>query len=198
MKSQITAKRYVERFQFDEEYVRLLTEGDEAVENHFNNYFRELLTCKIRARLRRSDLVDDVVQDTLSRVLNTLRNKGGITTPQALGAYVNSVCNNVLHEYYRQERKSPAVFDEMPEVPSREPSAETRMAEAQQQAQVRRVLAELPEKDRAILYQLYYEERDKDEICRQLRVDREYLRVLVHRAIGRLRTALAKTQAAKA
>jgi sigma-70-like protein len=47
---------------------------------------------------------------------------------------------------------------------------------------VRRVLAKLPEKDRKILQALFFEQRDKNEVCMQLGVSREYLRVLLHRA----------------
>jgi RNA polymerase sigma-70 factor (ECF subfamily) len=45
----------------------------------------------------------------------------------------------------------------------------------------------MPEKDRKILSWLFFEERDKGEICANLRVDREYLRVLLHRAKARFR-----------
>ncbi|HSS96242.1 MAG TPA: sigma factor-like helix-turn-helix DNA-binding protein, partial [Terriglobales bacterium] len=47
---------------------------------------------------------------------------------------------------------------------------------------VRDVLEELPERDRRILKELFLEERDKDDICRDFGIDRDYLRVLVHRA----------------
>ncbi len=39
---------------------------------------------------------------------------------------------------------------------------------------------------------LFYEQRDKDEVCRTLGVDRGYLRVLIHRAKSKLRDALQK------
>lgn len=186
-----TPKRQNERFQFDAEYVRRLTEGDQDVEAHFAAYFSPLLTSKIRARLRQADLVEDARQATLCRVLDALRNKGGIAIPHALGAFVNSVCNNVLFETYRQQKKAPALAEELPDVASKEPSIETRLSDSERYARVRQVLSELPEKDRLILYQLYYEDRDKDEICRQFRVGREYLRVLVHRALNRFRARLA-------
>ena len=47
---------------------------------------------------------------------------------------------------------------------------------------VRHVLEELPERDRRVLKELFLEERDKDDICRDFGIDRDYLRVLVHRA----------------
>jgi RNA polymerase sigma-70 factor (ECF subfamily) len=52
---------------------------------------------------------------------------------------------------------------------------------------VRNALAGLPEKDRELLRLLFFEERDKDAICAALKVDRNYLRVLLHRAKGHFR-----------
>src|ERR1039458_111847 len=44
------------------------------------------------------------------------------------------------------------------------------------------VLDQLSERDRRLLREVFLEERDKDEVCRDFGVDREYLRVLLHRA----------------
>ena len=48
-------------------------------------------------------------------------------------------------------------------------------------------LATLPAKERQLLEWLFFEERDKDEICRTLGIDRNYLRVLLHRAKQRFK-----------
>ncbi len=61
---------------------------------------------------------------------------------------------------------------------------------------VARVLEALPPKDRELLRQVYFEERDKDEICKDLKVNGEYLRVLVHRAKVRFKDVLRKLAAA--
>ena len=52
---------------------------------------------------------------------------------------------------------------------------------------MRDALPGLPEKDRTLIHWLFFEGRDKDEICRDLDVDRQYLRVLLHRAKARFR-----------
>ena len=52
---------------------------------------------------------------------------------------------------------------------------------------MRQALAALPEKERDLIRWLFFEERDKDEICRELNVDRNYLRVLLHRAKARFK-----------
>jgi RNA polymerase sigma-70 factor (ECF subfamily) len=46
----------------------------------------------------------------------------------------------------------------------------------------------MKERDRDLLRAIFLEEKDKNEICREFGVDREYLRVLLHRAKGRFRS----------
>jgi RNA polymerase sigma-70 factor (ECF subfamily) len=47
---------------------------------------------------------------------------------------------------------------------------------------VREILLKLPQRDRSLLKAVFLDERDRDEVCRQFGVEREYLRVLLHRA----------------
>ena len=68
----------MERQTFDSEYVRRLIDGDHETERNFVDYFDELLTLKLRSRLRSPELVQDVKQETFLRVLNTLRQRGGL------------------------------------------------------------------------------------------------------------------------
>jgi RNA polymerase sigma-70 factor (ECF subfamily) len=52
----------------------------------------------------------------------------------------------------------------------------------QMQQKVSQILEDLPERDRRLIREVFLEERDKDEVCRDFGVDRDYLRVLLHRA----------------
>ena len=63
----------VPRFEFDAAYVDRLTAGDEETERHFTGYFGDLLTLKLRARLRSPALVEDAKQETFLRVHQNLR-----------------------------------------------------------------------------------------------------------------------------
>jgi RNA polymerase sigma-70 factor (ECF subfamily) len=181
------------RYEFDATYLQQLTAGDPEVERHFTEYFNALLVAKLRSRLRSPALVEDAKQETFLRVLTTLRNKGGLTSPGGLGAFVNSVCNNVLFELYRSESKLSLVLDEedAPEPAAPDISVESTLLSREERARVRQALDTLPAKDRTLLQWLFFDERDKDDICKELGVDREYLRVLVHRAKGRVKQALA-------
>ena len=51
-----------------------------------------------------------------------------------------------------------------------------------------------PPKERELLTWLFFEGRDKDQICRDLEVDRDYLRVLLHRAKNHFREQLAQQE----
>jgi RNA polymerase sigma-70 factor (ECF subfamily) len=59
---------------------------------------------------------------------------------------------------------------------------------------VRRILDELPQKDRNILRSLFFDEKEKDTICLEFGIERDYLRVLVHRAKDKFRVLYEKDQ----
>jgi RNA polymerase sigma-70 factor (ECF subfamily) len=170
------------RFEFDRAYIDRLVAGDGDTERHFARYFGNLLTLKLRSRLRSAALVDDARQETFRRVLTTLKEKGGLASAESLGAFVNSVCNNVLFECYRAGAKVQQLAENHDEADDARPSVESRLMADEDRDRVREALAALPEKEREILRWVFFEERDKDDICRELNVDRNYLRVLVHRA----------------
>ncbi|HVJ07008.1 MAG TPA: sigma-70 family RNA polymerase sigma factor [Acidisarcina sp.] len=168
---------------FDAAYIKKLQEGDARTQEHFVRYFSELIHLKLRSRLKSRDAIEDVCQETFTRVLTALRSEGAIRQPERLGAYVNSVCNNVLLEYYRAGSRSDPI-DEVTEatVASPEPNALNILLSKDSERVVRRILAEMPSRDLKLLRGVLLEERDKEDVCRELGVDREYLRVLIHRA----------------
>ena len=181
----------MERQTFDGDYVQRLIDGDSATESNFVAYFDSLLTLKLRSRLRSADLVEDVKQETFLRVFRMLRQGRGLDNAGSLGAYVNAVCNNILFETYRHEAKNPAELSE--DLVSNEQDIYSDMVTRENTERVRHILSELPSKDREIIRQLFFEQRDKDAICRDLGVDRAYLRVLLYRAKSKFRNSLAKT-----
>jgi RNA polymerase sigma-70 factor (ECF subfamily) len=175
---------------FDEGYLRLLMRGDPETESHFVSYFSTLIRLKLRSRLRSPQLVEEVRQETFLRVLATLKKSGGLQHPERLGAFVNSVCNNVLMESIRAEsRTNPFPADNFDTADTRV-DTESEFVTQETRKQVAGVLNSLPPKERDLLRMVFLEERDKDEVCREIDVDREYLRVLIHRAKARFRAAI--------
>ena len=168
---------------FDMAYVERLRSGDKQTEAHFVQYFSELIHLKLRSRLHSQQTIEDVRQETFARSLLLLRREGGLRHADRLGAVVNSICNNVLSEQYRASSRSQALEDQPAErFVAQEPDALSQVITEDTRRIVRHVLKSLPARDRSILQAVFLEERDRDEVCRELGVNREYIRVLLHRA----------------
>ena len=184
----------MEFFAFDKAYLERLREGDPSTEQHFVAYFDQLLRIKLRSRSLPSDKVEDLRQETFIRVIAALRKEGGVRQPERFGAFVNSICNNVLLEHYRSSAKNLPMEDEHMDIPDKVLDLEGMLVTKQSAEQVRRILGEMPRRDRELLRAIFLEEKEKDSVCRDLGVDREYLRVLVHRAKDKFRALYEKTQ----
>ncbi|GAC1616712.1 MAG: hypothetical protein PVS2B2_00780 [Candidatus Acidiferrum sp.] len=182
----------MELFSFDEEYVSRLRQGDPLTEQHFVAYFGELLLIKLRARRLPAEVVDDIRQETFARAFVAVRSETGIRQPERLGAFVNSVCNNVLQEHWRSYSRLQTVGDEMPEVIDKRINLEGVLVTKQTCQTVQKVLLSLPEKDARLLRAVFLEEKERKEMCEEFQVDREYLRVLLHRARDRFKASYLK------
>src|SRR5580704_12617841 len=184
-----TGEQGLEFFAFDASYVEKLRAGDAHIEGHFVNYFSELIRLKLRSRLNSKEAIEDVRQETFMRVLTLLRGKGGLRQPDRLGPFVNSVCNHVLFEHYRSQKRTEATIDDEVEatIAGRKPSALSLLEAKDSERVVRQILNQLPERDRRLLQSVLQEERNKDEVCAEFGITREYLRVLLHRARKKLR-----------
>jgi RNA polymerase sigma-70 factor (ECF subfamily) len=180
-------KREVELYPFDREYVQKLAEGDAKVEGHFVEYFSGLLLAKLRFRLRSAQEIHDLRQEVFLRVLRSLRQGMGLQKPERLGAYVNAVCNNVLLEYFRHKGRVIQMDENIPEPKDLRTDLERDLVTEESQNLVRSLVAELGPKDRGILKAIFLDEREKDSVCREFGVSRDYLRVLLHRAKNRFR-----------
>jgi RNA polymerase sigma-70 factor, ECF subfamily len=185
----------VEFFTFDGEYVERLRQGDPLTEQHFVVYFGQLLRIKLRSRWLTSDVVEDLSQETFIRVIATVRKDGGIRQPERFGAFVNSICNNVLQEHYRSSGKNQQPMEDAHmDIPDKVLDLEGMLATKQSAEQVRRILGAMPKRDRDLLRAIFLEDKEKDTICREFGVDREYLRVLVYRAKDKFKALYEKGQ----
>lgn len=180
---------------FDGSYVERLRRGDEAAEAHFVRYFSDLIFLKLRSRLRSPEAIEDVRQETFARALALIRSDKGIRQAERLGPLVNSICNNVLFEQYRSDgRAAPLEEETAAALTGKAPDALASLISHETQTRVRSVLNTLSERDRCLLRALFLEERDKDDLCREMGVNREYIRVLLHRAKLSFRKAYVSQQ----
>jgi RNA polymerase sigma-70 factor (ECF subfamily) len=181
-------------FAFDKAYVERLRDGDPPTEHHFVAYFEHLLRIKLRSRMLTNDKVEDLRQETFIRVIAALRREGGVRQPDRFGAFVNSVCNNVLLEYYRSSGRNQPMENSHLEIPDKVLDLEGMLVTKQSSERVRRILEGMPRRDRDLLRAIFLEEKDKDVVCREFGVDRDYLRVLLHRAKDKFKVLYEKGQ----
>ena len=168
--------------QFNETYLHGLRAQDAETEAHFISYFSRILQNKLRRHLTCPEHIKDVQQETLLRAWAAVRANGGIRQPERFGAFVSSVCNNILRELYRSRAKVRAIEDLQIDPTDDSAGPDGALLAAETKKQVQDVLAGLEPKDRNLLHAVFFEQRDKDEVCRELGVSRDYLRVLLHRA----------------
>ncbi|HEY1744012.1 MAG TPA: sigma-70 family RNA polymerase sigma factor [Granulicella sp.] len=168
---------------FDSAYVERLRAGERATEDHFIAYFGELIDLKLRSRVASRQAIEDVKQETFARCMQLLRSAGGVRNAERLGPLVNSICNHVLSEHFRANSRTEPLEDQPAErFIAREPDALTRVITDDTRRMVRQALEKLPQRDQTILRAVFLEEREKDDLCREIGVTRDYIRVLLHRA----------------
>src|SRR6202161_949971 len=127
--------------------------------------------------------VDDIVQETLARVLVATREEK-INNPAAVGAFLNGICRNVVSEYRRRNMRDEPMPEVVPEPPGKS-IPESELFELRQAITLG--MEQLAERDRRVLRAFYLEEKSKDEILKQTGMTDENFRVVLCRAKERFR-----------
>jgi len=177
----------VELYSFDDEFVRRLCAGDREAEDFFFRYFSGVLFSKLRRRVSLLDAIEDIIQETLLRALHAICSVEGLRDNRTLGSFVNSICSNVLREWFRKTGKQERKLEDYPQLADPRDGAEKRLMKMQERLRVHRVLDSLDPRDAEILRAVFISERDKDEVCRSFGISRDYLRVLLFRAKEKFR-----------
>ena len=175
---------------FDQPYIDALVAGQPNIQEHFTAYFGDLLFLKVRSNVRSVQLREDIVQETFLRAIAFLK-RGQLDHPERLGAFMCRVCDNITKEYFRKLGRDFSLPEgQLGDPPDEAAGSEEKLVTDERKQSVRKVLEELPERDRRVLKALFIEDRDKDEVCREFNVDRNYLRVLLHRAKAKFRESM--------
>jgi RNA polymerase sigma factor (sigma-70 family) len=168
-------------FEFNATYVHSLRQRDPATEEHFVSHFSPMLLRKLRKHLRSTELAYDLRQETFLRVLTVLRSDRRIREPERFEFFVLGVCNNLLHETYRQQKKVISLDPEL-EMASNAPGPDKCAMAVETSDHVHKMLSGLSPRVRAILKAAFLEEQDRDEICVKFGINRNHLRLLICRA----------------
>lgn len=180
----------LEQNPFDEYFVQRLRNGDSDAEGEFFAHFSTVILMRLRGKVRSPDLVEDIRQETLLRVLRHLRSGKPIDHPDRLGAFVHGVSKNVTMELQRSQVRHPQMPENAVEPMDCRVRPDDEIAGLERSEIVREVLAGLSPKDRNVLGLVYIDEMDRAEACARLNIGSGYLRVVLFRARSEFRKIL--------
>jgi RNA polymerase sigma-70 factor, ECF subfamily len=174
---------------FDAEYLQALKDRNEDIEQHLVSHFSRAVQGKLRNQLRSPELAQDACQETFLRVFNYFRSGKTLDNPASLPGFIHKVSHNIALEFLRSHTRHPQLAEDVADPVDTALNPEGQVVNEERKRIVRRILGDLPEKDRQLLRRVFLEEEDKDAVCQELGVDRNYLRVLLYRARLRMKTA---------
>jgi RNA polymerase sigma-70 factor, ECF subfamily len=156
--------------------------------DHMNSLELEKLRPKLRFRVAYElgfacPDIDDVVQETLRRYLDSVRT-GGLRNPEAAGAFLNGICRNVISEFRRRMFRDVPMPEVVPEPPAKRIS-EPELFELRDAIAV--AMQELSPRDRQVLQLFYLEERPTAQILDLTHLSDANFRVVLCRAKERFR-----------
>jgi RNA polymerase sigma-70 factor, ECF subfamily len=165
----------------DEQLVARIGGGDQAAVAVLHERFAARVYFIALREMRSPADAEDVRNETLTRVLDAIRNRR-LTTPAALPGFVVSTARNVMREFSRQVRRAEPILDR-DFVSNSTPFP----LEHEARQAVEMVIRRLKPRERTFLRLFYYDELPKEEISRQLGVPEERLRLIKSRALKSFR-----------
>ncbi len=139
--------------------------------------------------LRDASLAEDFMQDVLAMVIELLRN-GAVKDHVKLGSFVLGTCRMQVMGRKRTDARRARILAIYADPRAVAQGDETRRADSADVARVRDCLTRLTDRDRTVLLLTFYAELDAASLGRELGIDSSHVRVLRHRAMGRLQACV--------
>lgn len=183
---------------FDEKYLAALKARDPEVEKHLIAQFSTAVRVKLRARLRSPELIEDAYQETFLRVFAHFQAGKTLNSPASLPGFIHGMCHNVSLELLRGYTRHDQMPDYWQGPTDGSEGPQDQLVTEERKEMVRRLLGELAPRDSSLLKRIFLDEEDKDAVCRDMNIDRDYLRIVVFRARKRFRSVLERAEARSA
>lgn len=162
--------------------------GDRGAEAELVDRYRRGLRFFLRHRTQHRELAEDLLQDTFLLVIVKIRD-GQLREPERISGFIYNVARNLLIEHFRKKIRRRTDLD--PQVSERIAEPADGPFELVERDQLRssldQVIDELTvERDRLLLRRYFFDDADKDELCRELAVSSTHFDRVKYRAIHRL------------
>lgn len=169
------------------ELARRIASAAPGIDGEAEARFCRLLAPRIRRyglrHLRDADEAADLMQHVLLKVLEKLR-AGELRDPAQVVSFVFGTCRLVVLD----QRRGALRRDRLLETYGEDlPFADIAPAPRVDHERIERCLETLAERERSVLVMTFHEDRDAGEVAGQLGLTAGNVRVIRHRALGRLR-----------
>ena len=172
----------------DEQLVAAYAKGDNQSFDILLRRHQERVFSYVLSIVRDPDTANDIFQETFIKAITTIK-QGRYMETGKFAAWITRIAHNLIIDYYRQERSGnmTSADDETANVLNRkefsDENIEDILVDEQIRADVRRIVAILPDNQREVLEMRYYRDMSFKEIA-------EATQVSINTALGRMRYAI--------
>lgn len=172
----------------DEQLVAAYAKGDNQSFDILLRRHQERVFNYVLSVVRDPDTANDIFQETFIKAITTIK-QGRYMETGKFAAWITRIAHNLIIDYYRQERSGnmTSADDETANVLNRkefsDENIEDFLVDEQIRADVRRIVAILPDNQREVLEMRYYRDMSFKEIA-------EATQVSINTALGRMRYAI--------
>lgn len=173
----------------DQELLRVYSDdGREEAVSILLERHRKRVYDYIRMMVKDADLADDLFQETLIKVLKSLREERYIDNGRFV-AWVMRIAHNQIIDYFRRQKQQNQIsseeagYDLLNNRKLAEPTVEDRIVQEQIHEDLRRLVEELPSEQREVVVMRHYHDMSFKDIAEQTGVS-------INTALGRMRYAL--------
>ncbi|MBR4302022.1 MAG: sigma-70 family RNA polymerase sigma factor [Bacteroidaceae bacterium] len=172
----------------DDVLVGLYSNGNSKAFDILLDRYKDKLFAYIRFIIRNRELAEDIFQETFVKAIVTLQ-KGAYSSSGKFGAWLTRIAHNLMIDYFRQERNENSIsndetdYDLFNDTRFSDLTVEDQMVNEQTLIDVRRLVNELPDNQREVVFMRYYQDLSFIEIA-------DITGVSINTALGRMRYAL--------
>ena len=172
----------------DEQLVAAYAKGDNQSFDILLRRHQERVFNYVLSVVRDPDTANDIFQETFIKAITTIK-QGRYMETGKFAAWITRIAHNLIIDSYRQERSGnmTSADDETANVLNRkefsDENIEDILVDEQIRADVRRIVAILPDNQREVLEMRYYRDMSFKEIA-------EATQVSINTALGRMRYAI--------
>jgi len=171
----------------DQELVRQYLSGKDSAFEILLDRHRNKVFTHIYIKVRDRDLAEDIFQETFIKVINTLK-AGRYNEEGKFKPWMMRIAHNLVIDHFRRNKKMPQVreteeFSPFAVIDNGDMQADDRMVEDQIHADVRSLVALLPDEQREVVIMRHYKGMSFKDIA-------DTTEVSINTALGRMRYAL--------